>query len=68
MPVSYTHLDVYKRQVNISGLSLGGDSSPIVATYTLQDKALKIEGNRGGQPVEILLHRLNWGPMLPFGR
>ena len=54
--------------VNISGLSLGGGSSPIVATYTLQDKVLKIEGNRSGQPVEILLHRLNWGPMLPFGR
>ncbi len=53
--------------VNISGLSLGGDSSPIVATYTLQDKVLKIDGNRSGQPVEILLHRLNWGPMLPFG-
>ena len=54
--------------VNISGLSLGGDSSLIVATYTLQDKVLKIEGQRSGQPVEILLHRLNWGPMLPFGR
>ena len=54
--------------VNISGLSLGGDSSPIVATYTLQDKALTIEGHRNGQQVEILLHRLNWGPMMPFGR
>jgi hypothetical protein len=54
--------------VTISGLPLGGDSSLIVATYTLQGKALKIDGNRGGQPVEILLHRLNWGPMLPFGR
>ncbi len=54
--------------VNITGLSLGGDSSLIVATYTLQDKVLKIEGQRGGQPVEIVLHRLNWGPMLPFGR
>lgn len=54
--------------VTISGLSLGGDSSPIAANYALQDKVLKIEGQRSGQPVEIVLHRLNWGPMLPFGR
>jgi uncharacterized membrane protein YphA (DoxX/SURF4 family) len=54
--------------VTISGLSLGGDSSPIAATYALQDKVLKIEGLRSGQPVVIVLHRLNWGPMLPFGR
>lgn len=54
--------------VTISGLSLGGDSSAIAANYTLQDKVLKIEGQRSGQAVEIVLHRLNWGPMLPFGR
>jgi hypothetical protein len=54
--------------VSISGLSLGGDSSAIAANYTLQDKVLRIEGQRSGQPVEIVLHRLNWGPMLPFGR
>lgn len=57
-----------RHAVNISELSLGGDSSTIVANYTLQDKVLTIEGHRSGQPVEILLHRLNWGPMLPFGR
>jgi hypothetical protein len=57
-----------RHSVDISGLSLGGDSSLIVATYTLQDKILTIEGDRGGQPVEIVLHRLKWGPMLPFGR
>jgi hypothetical protein len=54
--------------LTISGLSLGGDSSPIAANYALQDKVLKIEGQRNGQPVEMVLHRLNWGPMLPFGR
>jgi hypothetical protein len=54
--------------LTISGLSLGGDSSPIAANYALQDKVLKIEGQRSGQPVEMVLHRLNWGPMLPFGR
>jgi len=54
--------------VTISGLSLDGDSSPIAGNYALQDKVLKIEGQRSGQPVEIVLHRLNWGPMLPFGR
>ena len=54
--------------VSISGLSLGGDSSSIVATYSLQGKGLTIEGQRSGQQVEILLHRSNWGAMLPFGR
>ena len=57
-----------KHTLNITNLTLGGDSSPILATYTLQGKVLAIEGQRGGHPVEILLHRLNWGPMLPFGR
>jgi uncharacterized membrane protein YphA (DoxX/SURF4 family) len=57
-----------EHSVTISGLSLGGDSSPIAATYALQGKVLKIDGQRSGQPVEIALHRLNWGPMLPFGR
>jgi uncharacterized membrane protein YphA (DoxX/SURF4 family) len=54
--------------ITISGLSLGTESAPIVGTYTLQGKALKIAGQRSGQPVEIVLHRLNWGPMLPFQR
>jgi esterase/lipase len=53
--------------ISIAGLTLGGDASPIVASYTLQGKTLMIEGQRSGQPVEIVLHRLNWGPMLPFG-
>jgi hypothetical protein len=53
--------------VSISGVTLGGDSSPISATYTLEGKILKIEGQRNGQTVEIVLHRLNWGPMLPYG-
>lgn len=53
--------------LSISELSLGGDASPIAATYSLDGKILKIVGQRNGQPVEILLHRLNWGPMLPFG-
>jgi uncharacterized membrane protein YphA (DoxX/SURF4 family) len=53
--------------VSISGVALGGDSSPISATYTLQGKVLRIEGQRNGQAVEIVLHRLNWGPMLPYG-
>jgi uncharacterized membrane protein YphA (DoxX/SURF4 family) len=52
--------------ITISGVSLGSDSSPITGTYSLQDKILKIEGQRSGQPVEIVLHRLSWGPMLPF--
>jgi uncharacterized membrane protein YphA (DoxX/SURF4 family) len=54
--------------ITISCLHLGSDYSPITGTYTLQDKVLKIEGHRSGQPVEIVLHRLNWGPMLPFSR
>ena len=53
--------------LTISELSLGGDVSPIAGTYTLDGKILKIAGQRNGQPVEIVLHRLNWGPMLPFG-
>jgi hypothetical protein len=53
--------------VSISRVTIGGDSSPISATYTLQGKVLKIDGQRNGQPVEIVLHRLNWGPMLPYG-
>jgi uncharacterized membrane protein YphA (DoxX/SURF4 family) len=54
--------------ITISGVSLGSDSSPIIGTYSLQGKVLKIDGQRNGQPVEIILHRLSWGPMLPFGR
>jgi uncharacterized membrane protein YphA (DoxX/SURF4 family) len=57
-----------KHALTIIDLTLGGDSSPIIGTYTLQGRSLTIEGQRSGQPVEIVLHRLNWGPMLPFGR
>jgi uncharacterized membrane protein YphA (DoxX/SURF4 family) len=53
--------------ITISGLPFASNSSPIAGTYSLQDKTLKIEAQRSGQPVEIVLHRLNWGPMLPFG-
>ena len=57
-----------EHSISISGLSLGGGSSDIGGTYTLKDKVLIIEGQRSGQPVEIVLHWLNWGPMLPFRR
>ncbi len=54
--------------IDIAGLSLGGDSSPISAHYTVDGKVLKIEGQRNGQPVDIQLQRLNWGPMTPWGQ
>ncbi|WP_158787429.1 hypothetical protein [Granulicella sp. L46] len=57
-----------KHSLNITGLTLGQDSSPIIANYSLQGKTLTIEGQRSGHPVEIVLRRLNWGPLLPFSR
>ena len=53
--------------ISISGLMLGGDASQINAAYNLDGNALIITGQRNGQPVEIILHRLKWGPMLPWG-
>ncbi len=53
--------------IDISNLQLAQSSGPIAATYTLDSKILRIEGMRAGEPVEIVLHRLNWGPTRPWG-
>jgi len=58
--------DQGRRTIEISGLTIEGDGRTIHGTYLVKGSQIELHGERGGQPVEILLERSNWGRQLPY--
>jgi uncharacterized membrane protein YphA (DoxX/SURF4 family) len=52
--------------LEINGVALGGDSSPIEGTYQVQGKQLVFSGEQDHKPVQMTLKKWGWGPILPF--
>ena len=54
IPVSYTHLDVYKRQDLLSKTICSGDFNPFSGIIYSQDKTIRNRANQTLSPTDII--------------
>jgi hypothetical protein len=50
----------------IAGVAFSGDSSSIDGTYQVQGNQLILQGEQNHKPVQMVLKKWGWGPLLPF--
>jgi hypothetical protein len=55
-----------RHSFEISGVPLENGAATIAGTYRVEGSRLILSGQRGHEPFQIVLGRVNWGRILPF--